>query len=161
MALPQRAKRRKEPIMLRVAKGVLVPASGRDQEMLRARKYHTGDVLAAELTKPRHPIHHKLVMSLLKIVLDSQEGLQTIDQLLTVVKIKMGRAQPFIDSAANKTYWVVESISFAAMDQGEFDVFWRDLKVLVSKDYLHGMTPEQMDQAIDRMENHEGGGNAW
>jgi hypothetical protein len=158
MALPQRVRRRKEPVFLRVVKGALVPADGHSETALRARKYSMGDVLSADLSKPRHPKHHKLVMSLLKIVLDNQDGLQTIDQLLTIVKIKMGRAAPFVDSATNKTYWVVESISFASMDQGEFEVFWEDLKNLVARDYLPGMTPDQLSEAIDRMENHNGGG---
>lgn len=161
MALPQRARRRKEPIFLKVVKGALVPASTKDAAMLRARKYSIGDTVAVDITKPRHPKHHRLVMSLMQLVLDSQEGLLTIDQLLTVVKIKMGRAQPYVDSASGKTYWVPESISYASMDQGEFDVFWQDLKNLVARDYLPGMTPEQVDDAIDRMENHEGGGGGW
>lgn len=159
MALPQRARRRKEPIFLRVVKGALVPASGRDEQALRARKYSIGDVLSADLAKPRNPKHHKLVMSLLQLVLDSQEGLQTIDQLLTIVKIKMGRATAYVDAASSKTYWVVESISFASMDQGAFEIFWEDLKNLVTKDYLPGMTNDQLEAAIDRMENHNGGGN--
>lgn len=161
MALPARAKKRKKPVMLRVVKGALVPASKSDAEFLRARKYRTGDVLAAELTKPRHPIHHNLVMSLLQLVLNSTEHVHTIDQLLTIVKIKMGRCDTFVDAVSGKTYFVVESIAFASMDQGEFDVFWRDLKDLVTRDYLPGMTPDQVDAAIDRMENHEGGGNSW
>lgn len=147
--------------MLRIVKGALVPASQKDAEFMRARKYHMGDILSADLSKPRHPKHHRLVMSLLKLVLDSSEHVQTIDQLLTIVKIKMGRVQTFIDAVAGKTYYVPESIAYASMDQGEFDIFWRDLKDMVTRDYLPGMTPEQVEAAIDRMENHEGGGNGW
>lgn len=155
MALPQRVRRRKDPIFLRVVKGALQPASTHDQALLRTRKYHVGDVLKAELTKPRHPKHHKLVMALLQLVLSSQETLQTIDQLLTVLKIKLGRAQPFTDDADGKVYWVLESISYEAMDQGEFSVFWDDLRALVARDYLHGMTPEQIDEACEMMDPTE------
>lgn len=152
MPLPGRVKRRPEPIYLRVVKGALQPDSQQDAELLRARGYHIGDVLRAELKKPRNPRFHKLVMALLQLVLDNQEGLQTIDQLLTVVKIKLGRAQPFIDSAKGKTYWVPESISFDAMDDGQFAEFWKDLCTLVANDYLPDMTREQVAQAAEMMD---------
>lgn len=152
MPLPGRAKRRREPVYLRVVKGALVPASGRDADLLRARGYRIGDQVRAELAKPRNPRHHRLVMALLQLVLDNQDGLQTIDQLLTVIKIKMGRAQPFVDTATGRTYWVPESISFDAMDQGEFEIFYRDLCALIARDYLPGMKPEQVEQAAEMMD---------
>lgn len=152
MALPQRVRRRKDPIFLRVSKGALLPASTHDAALLRTRKYHIGDVLKAELTKPRNPRHHKLVMALLQLVLNSTESVQTIDQLLTVLKIKLGRAQPFIDAADGTTYWVLESISYEAMDQGEFEVFWNDLRALVARDYLHDMDPAHIDTICEMMD---------
>jgi hypothetical protein len=152
MPLPGRAKRRREPVYLRVVKGALVPASGQDAERLRERGYHIGDELRAELAKPRNPRFHRKVMALLQLVLENQEGLQTIDQLLTVVKIKLGRAQPFVDSATNRTYWVPESIAFDAMDEGAFQEFWRDLCTLVATDYLPDMTREQVEQAAEMMD---------
>lgn len=151
MALPSRVKRKREPVHLRVVKGALVPAREYDAQLLRARRYSVGDVLRAELAKPRNPRHHALVMSLLHRVLDNQEGLHTIDQLLTVLKIKLGRALPFIDAASGRSYWVVESISFDAMEQGEFSEFWRDLCRVVAKDYFPGMRPEQVAELAEMM----------
>jgi hypothetical protein len=155
MALPQRVRRRKDPIFLKVVKGALVPASTHDQALLRTRKYHVGDTLKADLTKPRNPRHHRLVMALLQLVLNNTETVQTIDQLLTVLKIKMGRAQPFTDEVDGKVYWVLESISYEAMDQGEFSIFWDDLRALVARDYLHGMTPADIDEACEMMDPTE------
>jgi hypothetical protein len=119
--------------------------------MLRARNYHVGDVLRADLSKPRNPKHHALVMALLQRVLENQDGLLTMNQLLTVVKIKLGRASPFIDAASSRTFWVVDSISFDAMDQGEFEVFWSDLCKLIAKDYFPGMAPALVSELATMM----------
>ena len=46
---------KRERILLRVERGALVPADAHSQQRLRERGYRVGDVLAAELIKPRHP----------------------------------------------------------------------------------------------------------
>lgn len=153
MSLPGRAKRKREPIYLRVTpQGTFEPASDYYRQMLRAKGYRVGDVVRAELTKPRHPRHHRLVMALLQKVLDNAQGLMTMDQLLTVVKIKMGRAVPFTDSATLKVYWVPESIAFDSMDQAEFETFWADLCTLVARDYFPHLTREQVAELAEMMD---------
>lgn len=148
----KRAKRRKEPLYLRVTpQGTFEPASALYAGMCRARRYKVGDLVRADLTKPRFPKHHRLVMALLQRVLDNQDGLLTIDQLLTTVKIKLGRAQPFVDVGAGRTYWVVESIAFDAMDQGSFEIFWSDLCKLVARDYFPGMAPDEVAELANMM----------
>lgn len=152
MARPARSKPRKEPAYLRVVKGGFEPASAYYAEMLRNKGIKIGDVVRVEMTKPRYPRHHRLVMAALQKVLDNQEGLLTMNQLLTVVKIKMGYAEPFVDAVAGKTYWVPQSIAFDAMDQSEFEVFWKDLCKLIARDYFHGMTDAQVAQLADMMD---------
>ena len=46
---------KRERILLRVERGALVPADAHSQQRLRERGYRVGDVLAAELAKPRSP----------------------------------------------------------------------------------------------------------
>tara|TARA_R110000868_G_scaffold266060_1_gene524959 strand:- start:1569 stop:1847 length:279 start_codon:yes stop_codon:yes gene_type:complete len=84
-------------------------------------------------------------MQLLRVLVDNSATLATVDQALTLIKIKLGRAQPFIDASTLKTYWVVESISFDAMDQSDFDGFWRDLCALIARDFWPEMSPEQVE----------------
>ena len=149
-----RAKRRREPLYLRVTpQGTFEPASALYAGMCRAKKFRVGDLVRAELTKPRYPKHHRLVMVLLQKVLNNQEHLLTIDQLLTIVKIKLGRAQTFTDTATARTYFVPESIAFDAMDQGEFEVFWKDLCRLVARDYFPGMSPAQVAELAEMMDD--------
>lgn len=149
-----RAKRRREPVCLRVTPdGKLEPASAYYAAELRARRLRVGDLVHAELTKPRNPKHHRLVFALLKRILDNQDGLQTIPQLLTVLKIKLGWVETIVDAATGRAYYVPESIAFASMDQGEFSVFWRDLCRLVARDYFPGMDPEQVAELAEMMED--------
>jgi hypothetical protein len=151
MSLPGRVKRRREPIYLRVVKGGFEPSSDYYAKMLRTKGLKVGDLVRAELTKPRNPRHHALVMSLLHRVLQNQDGLLTIDQLLTVLKIKLGRCAPYIDAASGKTYFVVESIAFDAMDQGEFETFWKDLCNVIARDYFPGMAPDLVGEMASMM----------
>ncbi len=153
MSLPGRAKRKREPIFLRVTpQGTFEPASELYRQMLRAKGFTVGEVVKAELSRPRNPKHHRLVMALLQKVLDNADGLMTMDQLLTIVKIKMGRAVPFTDSATLKVYWVPESIAFDSMDQAEFEEFWKDLCTLVARDYFPHLSTVQVAELAEMMD---------
>jgi hypothetical protein len=150
--LPHRAKRQKDPIYLRVEKGALVPANEIERERLRKKGYQVGDILRAELRKPRNPRHHRLVMGLIAKLVENFDGLQTVDQALTIIKIKLGRAQPYTDASTMRTYWVPESINFENMDQGDFEEFWRDLCALVVRDFWPDMTPERVTELAEMMD---------
>jgi hypothetical protein len=76
----------------------------------------------------------------------------THEALLTILKIKTGRAVPFIDSSNGRTFWVPESISFESMDEGEFQIVHRDFCRVIARDYLPGMTPEQVASLSEMME---------
>lgn len=152
MARPARSKPRREPLYLRVVKGGFEPASAYYADMLRAKGLRIGDLVRIDMSKPRYPRHHRLVMALLQKVLENQEGLLTMSQLLTVVKIKLGYAEPFVDAVAGKTYWVPQSIAFDAMDQTEFEVFWKDLCKLVTRDYFPGMSEAQVADLANMMD---------
>lgn len=143
-----RSKRQRDAIFLRVVKGGFEPASAFYADLLRARKFKVGDVVRAELTKPRNPRHHRLVFGLLGKV-GEQLGITT-DALLVLVKIRMGMVQPIIDSATGRTYYVPESVDFESMDEGAFTVFHRDLCRLIANTWLPHMTPDQV-AAIDGM----------
>lgn len=153
-ATAARAKRRKEPICLRVTgAGTFEPASAYYAAELRARRLRVGDLVHADLTKPRHPKHHRLVFALLKRVLDNLDGLQTIDQLLTILKIKLGRVETVVDAGTGRAYYVPQSIAFASLDQGEFEIFWRDLCRVIARDYFPGMDPEQVAAMAEMMDD--------
>ena len=72
--------RRPERIALRIDKGCLRPADGLSQERLRERGYRVGDVVFAELKKPRNPGFHRLAHALGQMVaenIDDFEGMSS------------------------------------------------------------------------------------
>lgn len=152
MARPQRAKVKREPVFLRVVKGGFEPASEHYAAMLRAKGFRVGDLVRAELTKPRNPRHHRLVFATLQRVLDNLDTAMTVEQLLTILKIKLGRAVPYVDSGTGRTYWVPESLAFDAMDESEFSVFHRDMCRVIARDYFPSWTPEQVAELAEMME---------
>lgn len=139
----KRAKRKREPIYMRVEKGRMEPASAYYAELLRARKFSVGDVVRVEITKPRNPGHHAKVMKLLGKVAELLDT--TTDSMLIMVKIRLGMVDAIIDSSTGRTHYVVQSIDFENMDEGEFNVFHRKLSQLVARVWLPTMTPEQVE----------------
>lgn len=153
MARPARSKPRREPLYLRVTPvGTFEPASALYAQMLRERKFHVGDLVRAEMTKPRYPRHHRLVFATLRKVAENLDSGITEYQLLNILKIKMGRVETLIDSGTGRVYYIPESIAFDAMDEGAFSVFHRDLCRVIARDYLPGMSPEAVAELADMME---------
>lgn len=152
MARPTRAKPRKEPLYLRVTPdGKFEPASAYYSAKLREKKYRVGDLVRADLTKPRYPRHHRLVFATLRKVVDNLDYELSEHRLLTVLKIKMGRVDDLIDSATGKVYYIPESIAFDAMEQGEFSEFHREMCRVIARDYLPGMSPAQVAELAEMM----------
>jgi hypothetical protein len=155
-----RAKRKPQPIYGRVRTlvdpetgeevGALVPSTSSDKQAMRSRRYKTGDVLRMELKKPRTPKFHRLAMALLQLVVENSDML-SVDQALTVLKVKMGCAQPIIDAASGKTFWILESIAFDALGEDAFREWARNACRVVARDYFPGWTPEQVERAAELM----------
>jgi hypothetical protein len=151
MARPQRAKRKKEPVYLRVIKGGFEPASAYYAGMMRG-KYRVGDLVRAELFMPRHGKHHRLVMVTLQKVLDNLDTDMTMEQFLKVVKIKTGLVETLIDSATGKVYYIPQSIAFDEMEEGDFSAWHKQLCRVIARDYLPGMTPEAVAEIGNMLE---------
>lgn len=66
-------------IALRVQKGALSPADTWAESALRTRKYHLGDVVFAEITKPRNPKFHRLAHELGLLVAQNIDAFAGID----------------------------------------------------------------------------------
>lgn len=158
----KRAPRRRQPVYLRLremiepetgeVRAAFVAADAREREVLRTRKYHLGDVLRADIHKPRNPKHHRLAMATIALLVEHVEGIDTIEQALTIAKVGMGYCDPVIDGGTGKTLWVMRSIAFDAMDETEFSTFHRDLCRFIAKRYLPNMTPEQVADMAQIME---------
>lgn len=159
----KRASRKRDPVYVRVMRlvdpatgeelGSFVPANSEEREVVRLRGYKLGTVMRAEFHHIRNAKFHRLVMKILGIVVENSDRLLNTDQLLTEIKIKLGRVDTTIDQSNGRVYYTLQSISFDDMDQDEFDKFYAELKPLLARDYFGGVPDRIVDEIAEMMED--------
>ena len=134
--------------MLRVMKGALVPADRRSLELLRERGYAIGDVLAAELRKPRNPGFHRLVHQFGTLCRDNIEAFADLDAHTVLKRLQLEGNIGCDEIALNFpgigpcSYRVPRSLAYESMDESEFQDVFRAFARHVSKQYWPSMSPE-------------------
>ena len=114
-----------------------------------------GEIVEVELTHPRNPKFHRLFFALLTLVWNNLDdpAYPTVESLLTEVKIITGhytRRNMVVDG---KRYPVLtpNSISFAAMNDVEFEAFFQRVCDWIAKDVLPGITQEDLKLELENM----------
>jgi hypothetical protein len=84
--------------------------------------------IGCEIKPRRNPRHHRLFFAILKFVKEHCARFESasLDQIKDAVKLACGLVDRFVDSETGKTYFVLKSISWAAMDQARFNAFFGD-----------------------------------
>lgn len=153
-ALPA-LKKRKPKTMWRVGKGVLVPYDAGTVSQLRERGYGMGDVLSAELRKPRNPSFHGLAHRLGGLIAENIEAFDGLDGHSVLKRLQIEGNIGCDEIALNFpgvgpcSYRVPRSLSFESMDQGEFKAVMRGMCEYVSKQYWRGVSPERIEAMAD------------
>jgi hypothetical protein len=93
------------------------------------RKVKVGKVMRAELTTPRNLAHHKKFFALLNLVWSSAGDWKSVDSLLDDLKRRMRHYETigeWVDDETGEVKIIVKlkSISFAHMDQTQFEDFY-------------------------------------
>jgi len=119
------------------------------------RRLAPGEIVEVGLTRPRNAKFHRLFWALMTLVWNNIENVAypTVEDLVTEVKIITGhytRRDMVVDG---KHYPVLtpKSISFAAMDDVEFDAFFQRVCDWIAKDVLPGITQEDLKQELETM----------
>ena len=108
----------------------LKPFSDNDYDLLK--KIKIGEVVRAEITKPRNLLFHKKFMALVRLVFDNQDRYDNIEDLLVELKLKAGHYQEHI-TTKGKIVYVPKSISFSAMDEYAFGEFYTNALNILGK----------------------------
>lgn len=147
----------RERILLRVEKGALVPAHEPAREALRARGFKLGDLLMADLAKPRNTGFHRLAHAIGRLVAENVHdfaGMPAHDALKRL-QAESGLAcderlvdLPGIGAARICT---PRSIAFDAMDEGEFRLLVRGLCRFIAARYWQSCTPEEIQNMAQAM----------
>jgi hypothetical protein len=88
------------------------------------RRFKMGKLVRAEVTTPRNLAHHKKFFALLNLVWSSAGDWPSVEDLLIELKVRLGLYREVVIRASGEIVKVPGSISFAKMDQAEFDKFY-------------------------------------
>lgn len=142
-----------ERFMLKVQKGGLVPADEHTQLRLREKRHQIGDVLAAELRKPRNPQFHRWAHVFGRMVADNIEAFEGMSPHAVLKRLQLeanvGCTEiPIVLNGMAVAYRVPESLSFESMDEGRFHEVVRGMTQHVSKTYWPTLSPEQIEEMV-------------
>lgn len=146
-----------EKVLLRVEKGMLVPHDHESTEQLRERGYKVGDILSAELRKPRNPQFHRLAHAFGRLCaanIEDFEGLSAHEALKRCQiegNIACEEIRLTLPDVGPCEYRVPKSLSFASMDEGEFTEVFIGMCRYVSKAYWPDCNEDQIAEMASAM----------
>lgn len=152
-------KRRPEKFALRVVKGGFRPADCTTESRLRDKGYNSGDIVFAQLTKPRNPKFHRLTHQFAIMLRDNIDEFSEIEPHSILKRIQyeanigceeIGAKVPGVGFVMIR---IPKSLSFESMDQGEFSEVYRAMCRHVAETYWHGMTERQIAEMAEVMSN--------
>ncbi len=111
---------------------ILLPAYETDQAVFDSLK--SDNMYKCDIRRARNPQHHRKGMALIRLIFESQERYTLLEDLLIELKLKTGWYREHIRSDGELIY-VPKSISFADMDQLEFEAFYETLIDVAIEDY--------------------------
>lgn len=109
-------------LYLRRTVGGLQPCDDAGIDTLR--KIKVGEVVQCEITRPRNLAHHRKFWALLNVFWQATGDWSSPYGVLIELKVRLGHVQDVLLRDTGELVKVPKSISFASMDQGEFDVFY-------------------------------------
>ena len=158
MTAAARPKSRKpERLLLTVGKGALLPGDGYTQMRLRQRGYKLGDILLADLRKPRNPGFHRLAHRLGTLVANNIEdfegldGHQALKRLQWEARIACDSMEVRVAGVGKAEVITPRSLSYASMDQSEFEAVMRQFSEYIARTYWPDMTAEAIEEMAESM----------
>jgi hypothetical protein len=140
-------------MLLRTPKG-LRGATPADQEAYtkfrrRLETMKPGKWLRLEWSSPRNGPHHRKFMALVQLVTENSEVYDTVPKALVAIKLAAGYFDPAVDPRTGEIVPVVQSISYDAMGQEDFDAFYSAALDGVLQVVLPTMNRATADRLLD------------
>ena len=136
-----------EEILTRKILGALRPVD--EQGVAALRSIPNGDLVSIKIRRSRNLKHHRLFFALMQLVFDNQSRYDSLDHMVTAIKIAVGHCDTII-LKDGKVAWIPKSISFT-LGQIEFNQFWDKVITLIVEDYLPGVTREELEREVREM----------
>ncbi len=130
---------------------LLMPSDEASQAILDGCK--PGDVVRIQVSKPRHPGHHRKYWAMLKIVHEGtavQDLYPTTDKLHQAIKGALGYFNE-VKLPDGKVFQVVDSIAFESMDQHAFEEFYGKAVDLIVSQVVPNLNREDLAREVESM----------
>lgn len=112
-------------------------------------KISIGDVVRADIKRPRNTRQHRLYWALLGAVADNLPDDVTAEVLHDVVKLRTGHYT--VVRTRRGEVQIPGSIAFGKMDQAEFDAFFERVLKLMDTDIIPGIGSEALREHVHEM----------
>lgn len=127
---------------------MLVPAN--EQSLDALRKMKQGEWYRAEVRMPRNVKHLRKYFALLAAVHPHQTMWPTFNKFRAKFEEALGHGEYHVNGRGEK-YFEPESISFAAMQQDEFDEFYEKAVDLILTRILAGVGRDDLDRQVNEI----------
>ena len=134
-----------QEVLLVKRPGRLVAADQLSADILSGLR--DGEIVRARVGRPRNPKHHAMAFALFKLIFDAQDRYPTLKHLVDVIKIGVGHYD--VREIAGREVIELRSISYAAMDQHEFGLWWMAVVELVAREILPGIEGTDLEREIE------------
>ena len=146
---------KRERILLRVERGALVPADAHSQQRLREKGYRVGDILAAELIKPRHPGFWRLAHRIGALCAQNIDAFSSLSPHQAIKKLQFDAGVgcditeteiPGLGTLVSKQ---PRSLAFESLDQGEFYELMKGLCGHIAATYWPHLSAEAVQEMAE------------
>ena len=135
-------------IFFRKAFGALRPLDEVGEDFLAA--IPNDAIVGAKISRPRNSAHHRWFFKLLSVVQENQDHYKTTEELLFALKIRLGLVDEIV-LKGGEVHLKPKSISFAAMDQLEFQLFADAVVKFIVTEVIPGMDSAELEREVEEL----------
>lgn len=139
----------------RTLDGNLTPADDFAREKLRKIKPHS--TVKADIRQARDSIRHKKYWVLCTLVWQNSEQFGSPEEVSDYLKILAGHCSLIASQATGEVYKLPKSMSFAAMDQTQFEDFWARVTQAVCEHVIPTLSLPALEFEVLKLVGYAGG----
>lgn len=106
-----------------------------------------GDIVRADVRKPRNLGHHRRFFALVSVIYENQTRYTSPEALLDAIKVHIGHCEVLRLTDGREVH-VPRSISFANMDQIAFGQFWDRVVACVCREIIPGLDRDDLEREL-------------
>ncbi len=126
--------------------GGFIPADARSEEAIKQLPFDTW--ITAQISQPRNGKHHAKYWSLLSKVYQNQSYFATVDDLHLCIKVATGHSTTY-QLKDGRLVHCPTSISFAKMDQREFEKYYDKVLGFIAEQVIPGIKKEELKAELE------------